>query len=120
MNENYDMYDMEQQIMNCWAITTDLDVVYENITGMTEDAEMNVILGMKELYNLKFDKLFRMHEVILKKHCFLVKDLQAELKQAHDQIGLLHKHMEHMQNRSNEDHSPFLKEFHKDVTDEQL
>jgi len=51
--------DLEQKIFDCWKITEDLKLVYEEIcnNGMTPDRIANVLLGIKELYQFKFDRL---------------------------------------------------------------
>lgn len=58
--------DFEQQIMTCWNVTDDLKVLYENVsdrpTPLTEDELANILLGMEQLYQLKFEKLFEMFE----------------------------------------------------------
>jgi hypothetical protein len=62
-------FDLEQQIMNCWNVTSDLDVLFEELMEgetMTNDRMANIVLGMKELYEIKFEKLFRVFEEYLK------------------------------------------------------
>jgi hypothetical protein len=51
--------DLEQKIFDCWKITEDLELVYEEIcnNGMTPDRTANILLGLKELYQFKFDRL---------------------------------------------------------------
>ena len=64
-------FDLEQQILSCWNVTSDLDVLFENIIendNLTRDGISNVVLGMQELYELKFDKLFRTFEEFLKEY----------------------------------------------------
>ena len=61
-------FDLEQEIMNCWNITTDLNVLFEELCEsekMTNDRMANIVLGMKELYEIKFNKLFRTFEDFL-------------------------------------------------------
>ena len=52
-------FDLEQEIMSCWNITTDLDVVYhaEHLYD-DENAMQNALLGLMSLYELKFAKLW--------------------------------------------------------------
>jgi hypothetical protein len=51
--------DVEQKIFDCWKITEDLELVYEEICNdsMTPDRIANILLGLKELYQFKFDRL---------------------------------------------------------------
>jgi hypothetical protein len=65
-------FDLEQEILECWGITTDIDNLYnligddkffEGMDPKHQDKIMNVLLGMKELYEIKFDKCFKTFEV---------------------------------------------------------
>ena len=60
------LFDLEQEIMNCWHITEDLNVlleeIYEGDPKMSLDRMGNIVLGMRELYEIKFNKLFRTYE----------------------------------------------------------
>src|SRR3990167_6302159 len=62
-----DRFDLEQQIMGCWNVTTDLDTLYEGVleSGMSTDQIANILLGMKQLYELKFDKCFKTFEKLI-------------------------------------------------------
>lgn len=53
-------YDLEQQIMAAWNICEDLDILIEGVMehDMTSDEIANVLIGMKQLYDLRFNKLF--------------------------------------------------------------
>jgi hypothetical protein len=60
-------FDLEQQIMDCWNVTSDLRHVCEYLLDAPlepnrEDKIANMLLGMEELYNHKFDKMFRNFE----------------------------------------------------------
>jgi len=62
-----DRFDLEQQIMECWNVTTDLRHVCEYLLDAPleanrEDKIANMLLGMEELYNHKFDKMYRTFE----------------------------------------------------------
>lgn len=65
------MFDLEQQIMNCWSVVDDIDMLYKHFgdnpkySGMStkaEDEMMNLMLGLKSLYQLKFDVMWRTFE----------------------------------------------------------
>ena len=67
IDKPYDQFDFEQQIMNCWSVTTDIKEVAEYLLDAPldegrEDKIANMLLGLEALYNAKFDKLFRMYE----------------------------------------------------------
>lgn len=64
----FNQFDMEQQIMTCWNVCEDLDTLHEGVLerGMTTDEISNVVLGMKALYQLKFEKLFEHFEAMIR------------------------------------------------------
>lgn len=65
------IFDLEQDIMSAWTVVDDIDLLYTyfgddpKFTGLSAQAEdemMNLLLGMKSLYSLKFEKLFNTFE----------------------------------------------------------
>lgn len=65
------IFDLEQQIMTCWNVVDDIDTLYEYVgdneffTGMDAkhtDEILNLLLGMKSMYDVKFNKLFNKFE----------------------------------------------------------
>ena len=68
--KNFDRFDFEQQIMNCWNVTSDIKTVYEYLLDAPlevgrEDKIANMLLGIEALYEAKFDKLFRQFETLV-------------------------------------------------------
>lgn len=64
-------FELEQQILDCWGITDDLDILFEATLDaqLSRDKIANIVLGMKDLYNLKFEKTFNtFEELISEKH----------------------------------------------------
>ena len=59
-------FDLEQQIMDCWNVVEDINLVYE-AHGDVDKELANVLLGLKTLYQLKFEKLFNIFESCVKK-----------------------------------------------------
>ena len=58
---NHKQFDLEQGILNCWNICEDMKVIAENILEaktVDRDKIANMLLGMAELYQLKFEKTF--------------------------------------------------------------
>lgn len=58
-------FDLEQSIMDCWGVTDDLNVLMEAILEhdrLSKDTIANIVLGMKELYQLKFEKTYNLFE----------------------------------------------------------
>ncbi len=66
----FDRFDFETQIMSCWGITTDLkDLSEEVLEGdLTKDQITNVLIGIEQLYNIRFEKLFRQFEQLVREH----------------------------------------------------
>ena len=65
-----DRFDLEQLILECWNVTSDLRHVTEFVLDAPlepnrEDKISNMLLGMEELYNLKFQKLFNTLETLI-------------------------------------------------------
>lgn len=53
-----DRFDLEQEIMECWNVTKDVENLYHASESMTEDQLLNYLLGLKEIYEVKFNKLW--------------------------------------------------------------
>ena len=65
-----DRFDLEQEILNCWRVTDDIDLVATLISNThleprDQDKLMNVLIGLKELYNARFDSLFHTFEILV-------------------------------------------------------
>jgi len=69
--KKFDRFEFEQQIMECWNVTSDVKTVAKYLmdapleTGR-EDKIANMLIGIEALYNAKFDELFRQYEAIIK------------------------------------------------------
>jgi hypothetical protein len=62
-----DRFSLEQEIMDCWGITRDLDYVLKMLdTDYTEDDLANVIIGLRVLYEQKFDTMFATFEKLIR------------------------------------------------------
>lgn len=63
---NFNRFDFEQQLLECWGVTKDIKTVYEGVCDssppMTEDQIANALIGLEALYELKFEKLWHMFE----------------------------------------------------------
>ena len=66
------LYEMEQEIMGCWNVTNDIDTLYKNVMDYTEynkldsDQVANFLLGLKTIYDMKFEHLFDLYERIIR------------------------------------------------------
>jgi len=64
-----DRFDLEQQILKCWNITEEIELLNENVLendDLTKDDISNYLLGLQTMYELKFEKLFRQFEEMIK------------------------------------------------------
>lgn len=54
-----DRFTLEEQILQCQGVVDDLDMVY-GTEALYEDQDrmMNVLLGMQELYRMRFERLY--------------------------------------------------------------
>jgi hypothetical protein len=73
------IFDLEQGIMKCWNVVDDLDLIYSRTMEkpLDQDEMANILLGMKELYQMKFEECFNHFEGITKEYFCMRKQLQA-------------------------------------------
>lgn len=69
--ENRDRFLLEQYIMQCWHVTDDIDVVSDYLEGVKMDAKdldvlLNMLSGMKAIYNHRFDMTFQLFEELIR------------------------------------------------------
>jgi hypothetical protein len=63
-------FDLEQNILKCWNVTDDIDLLYRRIMDgptMTEDEIANFLLGMITIYNARFEETFHGFESLIAK-----------------------------------------------------
>jgi hypothetical protein len=61
-----DRFDLEQDIMNCWGITDDLQLLlrlvdegkYDSLSPSDTDDLANILMGLCHVYGMKFNRLF--------------------------------------------------------------
>lgn len=67
------IFDLEQEIMNCWGVVDDIDLLYKyfgddefftDMKGEHADKIMNLMGGLKDMYQIKFDVMFRTFEKV--------------------------------------------------------
>jgi hypothetical protein len=95
--KKFDRFDFEQQIMNCWNVTSDIKTVAEYLLDAPletdrEDKVANMLLGIEALYEAKFDKLFRQFEDLVRENArHLDRDYRAVDEFNADQIRKFHE-----------------------------
>lgn len=64
----YDRFDNEQLLLECWNIVEHIRTLNEAVleTDMSRDKISNVLMGLADLYDYKFDRLFNMFEQSVK------------------------------------------------------
>ena len=53
-------FDLEDQIMQCWNVTSDIETAYTYILDAPDfdlDKAANILIGIQALYEVKFNKL---------------------------------------------------------------
>lgn len=58
------LYDIEEQIIKCWDINSDLDLLSEEYNR--DDELCNQIQGIKNVYDMRFQKLWNLYEEAVK------------------------------------------------------
>lgn len=63
-------FDLEQEIMKCWNVTDDLEsMISMRNEGTISDSEfVDVVTGIKVLYEHKFNKLFNIYSQLVKEN----------------------------------------------------
>jgi hypothetical protein len=69
--KKFDRFEFEQQIMECWNVTSDIKTVSEYLLDAPlepnrEDKVANMLIGIQAIYDAKFDKLFRQFENLVR------------------------------------------------------
>ena len=107
MSNEFDRFDFEQQILSCWNVTTDLRDLQEGVleSNMTKDQITNVLMGMEQLYQLRFDKLFRMFEQGVRDQAFQSTETEDKLREFIHQFD--HEHFFNQTSDRESKNNPF-------------
>ena len=64
-----DRFNLEQHIMNCLNVTDDIDLLNKNVLekDMSTDDISNFLLGLKTIYQCKFEELFDTFNELIEK-----------------------------------------------------
>ena len=107
--KKFDRFDFEQQIMNCWNVTSDIRTVTEYLLDAPledgrEDKIANMLMGIEALYNAKFNKLFLQFEDLVHEHArHLDRDYKAVDEFNADQIRKFHEAQQELQDMITKD-----------------
>lgn len=58
------MYDIEEQIVKCWDISSDLDLLAEVVNDGSDHTE--TVKGIKNVYEMRFQRLWNLYEEAVK------------------------------------------------------
>jgi hypothetical protein len=50
-----DRFDLEQNIMQCWNVTDDIQLMLDHWDKLDEDQRLNYLIGLKQMYHMKFE-----------------------------------------------------------------
>ena len=72
MTQQYDRFDLENEILNVWHTKDDLDVITERFLDelLTVDEVGNLLIGLSGLHDLRCKKLFLIFETMIHEKCF--------------------------------------------------
>lgn len=92
----FDRFDFEQQIMSCWNVTTDLKDLNEGVleSNLSKDQISNALMGLEQLYELRFNKLFQQFETLVREHAqsldrdYLGETLYDDLETRQEELPL--------------------------------
>ena len=95
-------YDLEQELMSCWNVVDDLELLYDNIVNntsnkfdMSADTEHrlgNIVLGLKELYQMRFERTQNTFEqVVFPKNKDIDKYVWPDIHDMNQQPNMLNE-----------------------------
>jgi hypothetical protein len=65
-----DRFDLEQNIMQCWNVCDDIQLMLDSWDSLDEDDKQNYLIGLKQMYQMKFERCWSTFE-----HCVRVKQI---------------------------------------------
>lgn len=57
-----DRFDLEQNIMQCWNVCDDIQLLLDSWDELDEDGKQNYLIGLKQMYQLKFERTWNTFE----------------------------------------------------------
>ena len=61
-----DRFDLEQNIMQCWNVCDDIQLYLDMHDNMDEDQRMNYLIGLKQMYQMKFERTWNNFETVVR------------------------------------------------------
>ena len=83
-----DRFDFEQQLLQCWRITDDIKDVSEGILegDLNTDDAANILIGVRHMYELKFNKLWDLFEGVYMADVRKISMLEGECNALRQQL----------------------------------
>jgi hypothetical protein len=77
-----DRFDLEQMILECWHVTTDIELLNENVIekDMSTDSISNTLIGIQHIYEMRFNKLWDIFESVVASDYAELRSLREQLK----------------------------------------
>jgi hypothetical protein len=71
----YNRFDFEDNLMKCWHVTDDINLLVKMVGDIEMDVKhqdklMNILIGMRELYNQRFSETFNLFEELVHEKFF--------------------------------------------------
>lgn len=57
-----DRFDLEQEMLRVWHITDDMEDLYDAWESLADAQKLDILRGMIDLYQFKFEKMFNTFE----------------------------------------------------------
>jgi hypothetical protein len=61
-----DRFDLEQNIMQCWNVCEDIQLMLDSWDKLNEDERLNYLIGLKQMYQMKFDRCWSTFETCVR------------------------------------------------------
>jgi hypothetical protein len=58
-------FDLEQNILQCWNVCDDIELLLLQWEGLNEDQKQNYLIGLRQMYQMKFERCFETFENML-------------------------------------------------------
>lgn len=61
-----DRFDLEQNIMQCWNVCEDIQLMLDQWDSLDEDDKQNYLIGLKQMYQMKFERTWNNFEAVVR------------------------------------------------------
>ena len=90
-NKMSNSFDLETKMMECWRVVDDIKFIYEEfhdgVSSMSRDQMANLLLGMEEMYDRKFERLWDEFEKVFGHGCIFLSESEVLLCKQHREYG---------------------------------